>query len=336
MLIPVFGDPSQSTITAVRAIQTLTEVSRGAFHWVCAGTVEDLVAAWNRPLDKDTVFFADITDNRISRLFLESAAPLVIFLGPPNRIANALMLERKYDPLTATRVTSQCLSCLHDIAIEPRALVVSDLLNFELLKHLLPELANIFKISIDASVLRETLGRISALEAEKIEETSADAAAANELTNAVHSASVITALGECLKGFEPLLRKEPVEQVHWPREVFLDSADQGNPLCRTLDLTGPARLLFYGPFLHLPRGSWFATATFEVRNNLSGNFLKIDLYYEGVIGEWECEMPRDGIYKFDLQFEVFEPRFPIQIRFYIKEGAIEGLFDLKHVELRRV
>ncbi len=138
-----------------------------------------------------------------------------------------------------------------------------------------------------------------------------------------------------LGGFELLLKKRVVGRIHWPREVFMNSDEQGALVNAPIYLTGRARLLLYGPFLHLPRGTWIAEISFEVRENFSGNVLKVDIYHDGIIGEWKFSLPDKGSFTFELPLKVFEPRHPIQIRFYLMEGAIEGTFDLKQVNLRR-
>jgi hypothetical protein len=325
MLVSVFGDPSQRALFGLRAIQILTEVSRGPYHWVCAGTADDLLAAWGAPTKKHTVFFNDIPDHRVSSLFLEYQAPMVLFIDSAARVMDSLTLERNFDLITAARVTSQSLSCLHEIALSPRCFVVFGPLDIKRISSLLPRFASVFDIPFDQRIFEVTVQHIAEL-----------SAPGPTPANTAEPAEMLEAVQRCLAGFEPMMTRKAVDYVEWPREVFLDADREGIPLCREIDLTGPARLLLFGPFLHLPKGSWTASTTFEVSKNFSGNILKIDIYYEGVIGEWECSMPKEGVYNFDLRFNIPEPRFPIQMRFYIQQGAIEGSFDLKRVVLRRI
>ena len=326
----MFGDPSEYSLLGLRVIQTLTEVACGPYRWVCVGTASDLAAALGQASDRPVVFFADSPDHRISSVFLESGAPLVVFLNSPHAIAKNLAVSRSLDAISSIRVTTQSLSCLHELAIVPRAYVVSERLDVNNLDKYIRNFARLYEIRLDDSILKEAMHRLIPA----MQKDDEIAPARGDL--AIESECQTAAMASCLEGFGPLLKKKPINQVYWPREVFLDADRQGMPLSGPLDLTGSARLLLYGPFLHLPRGSWCATVTFEVSQNLSGNSLKIDIYYDGVIGEWKCELPKEGIYVFDLRFEVLDPRHAVQIRFYIMQGAIEGIFDLKHVDLRRV
>lgn len=261
------------------------------------------------------------------RYFWRAVHRSVVFLNSPNTIADALTVSRDLDAITSIRVTTQSLSCLHELAVVPRSYVVSERLNIDNLEKYFVHFAAIYGIRINASILQEAMRRLVPVMQKN------DELARSRL--ALEGECQTTAMASCLRGFEPLLEKKPVNLMYWPPEVFLDSGRQGAPLCGPLDLTGSARLLLYGPFLHLPRGSWIATVSFEVSQNLSGNLLKIDIYYDGVIGEWTCELPKNGNYTFDLPFEILDPRHAVQIRFYIMQGAIEGIFELKRVDLHR-
>ena len=46
-------------------------------------------------------------------------------------------------------------------------------------------------------------------------------------------------------------------------------------------------------------------------------------------------MPVEGHFVSELVFEVLEPRLPLELRFHTAEGAIEGYFELKQVDIRR-
>jgi hypothetical protein len=335
MLVSVFGDPSQNSMFGLRAIQALTEAACGSFNLVCVGTAEDLSAAFRQASKKHIVFFADCLDNHISSLYLESGAPLVIFINDPYAIASSLQLSRSLDPITSVRVTSQSLSCLHDLALAPRAYVVYDQFSIANIDKHVTRFGSEYGIRIDdgiTKIIRNILIREIENENKFVRENTQINLTKSHLDLGNDKGSE---LFTCLEGFRALRSRRPVDSMSWPREVFMDAGGQGALLQEPLDLTGAARLILYGPYLHLPKGDWIATPLFAVSQNLSGNVLKIDIYCDGVIGEWKCQMPSNGIYSFDLSFKISEPRHPVQIRFYITQGAIEGTFDLKHVKLRR-
>jgi hypothetical protein len=318
MLVSVFGDPSQDAIFATKAIQSLVENAFGSYHWIYEGTAADLATALAEASHRNVIFFSDAPDYHISKVFLEGNAPLVVLVHNPIRIVDSLILERKFDAITSTRLTSLSLSCLHDLVLCPRAYVISEPLDITNIAKHLTRLANVCRIPVDDVILEKAVKCLMPLGQNK--------ARTNRGPDAMSA---------CLESFESLLRKTAVNQICWPREVFLNADEQGAFVTAPVNLTGRARLFLYGPYLHVPRGLWIAEITFEIRENFSGNILKVDICFEEVAGEWKFQLPENGIYTFELSLKIFEPRHPVQIRFFLMEGAIEGSFDLKRVNLRR-
>ena len=91
MLVSVFGDPSQDTIFALRAIQSLVENAFGSYHRVYEGTAADLATALAEASHKNIVFFSDAPDQHISKVFLECNAPLVALIHNPLAIVDSLI-----------------------------------------------------------------------------------------------------------------------------------------------------------------------------------------------------------------------------------------------------
>jgi hypothetical protein len=330
MLVSVFGDPSKSSLNGLRIIQALTEVSCGSYEWVCVGSAADLALALKKATSNNIVFFSDSPDHNISNLFIECRAPATVFVHNPYAIAASLQRFRGLDEITSIRVTTQSLSCLHDLAIANNYYSAPAPADENDLTECLSLFSRLYNLHINSSIVKRTIERLAAMNETEVGHPDKGMPAALEI-----AATASSPLYRCLKGFEGLLARSPVQHVHWPAEVFMDPSKDGALWNGPIDLTGPARLLLYGPFLHLPKGNWTATIALEVHGNWSGNVLKIDAYYEGIIGEWQCELPANGAYAFEIPLNVPEPRHPLQIRFYITQGAIEGVFDLKHIDLRR-
>lgn len=61
-----------------------------------------------------------------------------------------------------------------------------------------------------------------------------------------------------------------------------------------------------------------------------------DIYSDVVLATWEFTLPEEGIYAFEVEFEVSEPRTAIEIRFFLREGMIDGVFDLRGVDFTRM
>ncbi len=125
--------------------------------------------------------------------------------------------------------------------------------------------------------------------------------------------------------------RRPLLQIDWPKEIFLNW-DRGDAFVDgPIHLLGPARFLICGPYMHLTRGKWLATVEIEVRENHSGNRMCADILSRDILAAVIAELPAEGVFVFKIGFEILEPLLPVEIRFQILSGAIEGTFLLRKV-----
>ena len=126
-----------------------------------------------------------------------------------------------------------------------------------------------------------------------------------------------------------LVDGEALAMVEWPASIFSDGDAIGDYVGGPNDLMGPARILVYGPYMHLPRGEWAAYFELEVSDNQSGNRLKVDVVCGPLISASViADLPLTGRYCFTVAFTVVEPLQPVEMRFQIESGPIEGRFLL--------
>src|ERR1700710_1521089 len=82
-----------------------------------------------------------------------------------------------------------------------------------------------------------------------------------------------------------------------------------------VDLLGPARLLIWGPYLHLPKGRWRASMEFEVVGNLSPNQVIADVLVGGEFaGIGTFDLPERGVFAWSLAFVVADVEKAIEVR----------------------
>lgn len=120
----------------------------------------------------------------------------------------------------------------------------------------------------------------------------------------------------------------------WPEALFLQGDAPGNAVDGAMDLVGPARLLAYGPYLHLAAGAWTLQAQCAVSGNHSGNRLALDMIADGVaIGGAAIDLPANGACELAFAFEIVEPRHALELYWRLVEGAIEGTLAIAGVRL---
>jgi hypothetical protein len=71
----------------------------------------------------------------------------------------------------------------------------------------------------------------------------------------------IAMIGGVLAPLIQLSFREDAEPIVWPNEAFLSGDRPDTPASLVADLTGGARILYYGPYFYLPAGSWKARIT---------------------------------------------------------------------------
>lgn len=120
--------------------------------------------------------------------------------------------------------------------------------------------------------------------------------------------------------------------VTWPRECLFWGDQLGEPVPRVLDLTGPARVVAYGPYYALPRGTWTMRVTLAFAPTSCGAPLVLELHGAGVRGRFEFTVAQPGV--FAASFQVLLPSScePLEARLVTARGAIEGSVGLDRIE----
>ena len=332
MLLTVLGTPSPLTAAVLKAVQTLAEVAFGSYHWVAAGTAEDLKTALADRGTKPVVLFGDIPSTEITTMLAASQAPVVVALESPATIVSAVAQTRKLKGLPAMRFASQSLATLHDAALSPRAARIVHAATNMPLDELVAGLGRHYGLELDQPKRERLLGKLQKLArggqmtlGGLVRPPEAGAADAGDVALAARA----------LSGFELLLVGQRARHFAWEPGIFLGARPHGEPIDGVVELIGGRRCFVFGPFFHLPKGAWTATVDFEVSDNISGNVLKIDVYTDRIVWEGGTPLPRDGRYTCSFEFVVDEPRIPLQIRLFNDEGAIEGRFELFGITVSR-
>jgi hypothetical protein len=144
------------------------------------------------------------------------------------------------------------------------------------------------------------------------------------------------AIGNCLRLIEryaDVAGHQPLGDLDWPLELF--TRTDHLPWRTPFDLTGPARMLLYGPYLHLPIGNWVARVEFEIDRAVSGVEAGADVRVGEHVFEKNFQMPPKGIFAYNIDFVVFDPNQSIEVRIFMKRGAIEGALFLRSVSVCR-
>lgn len=121
--------------------------------------------------------------------------------------------------------------------------------------------------------------------------------------------------------------------VAWPRDCLLWGDHPGTPLPRVLDMTGPARVVAYGPYYALPSGSWTVRATLAFSPASRGMPLALELHGANVLGGVRFPVEQAGLFAASFIVVVPSSREPLEIRLLTERGAIEGTLGIDRIDL---
>jgi hypothetical protein len=349
MIFVAVGPPSPLCQWGVHLLRTILEISLGPINVITSNRIDDFRTTWGEGSEAHphSLLFFDNPDASIVAILKRCDTPIVAFVEDPAEIAGYALVERGIDWKSAIRLTSLVLATLHDLYLSPKILLIrrdSELRIIDLIrsiaKHLKITLTEeqecvvLDRVSPGATVNKEVtveMGILAALPAAKpigqISEIMFEGGDGRSVCEAV------------FEPFRKLAQGAKLSYMKWPWELFAflryRSTEVEDMPMLEIDMLGPARNFFFGPWLHLPTGAWTIDLNFSIFENISGNQFEIDIYNGNFLARARGEIPKFGVFQTKIHFAVDEPSKPIELRLWMCEGAIEGRVKLNAVEVFR-
>lgn len=124
--------------------------------------------------------------------------------------------------------------------------------------------------------------------------------------------------------------------VEWPSSVFFDATARVRPASAAFELTGPARCLCYGPFLHLPSGVWDAAVYVTIIGKFDETVVRVEVFGKCPIAHTTAKLSGSGVFEVRFGFSIDNAVMPLQVRLFSCHGEIEGRLRFGGVKLRQV
>jgi hypothetical protein len=138
------------------------------------------------------------------------------------------------------------------------------------------------------------------------------------------------------QGLLDFVRHGRLCELEWPVTLFADSSTRARPALPQIDITGPGRYLYWGPYLHLPPGAWEARALIEIAGRFDPIDIKIEVYTETTCHSCTVQFPANGIYDVSTRFTAGDALEVFEFRLFIERGEIEGQLRFGGVRLRQL
>ncbi len=335
MLISIFGPPSGYTQFCLYLIRALVSEVLQDTDFIAVDELEEMRTAWAERQHPHVLFFSYRPERAIVDVFLKLDRPLLILTEDVNDITTYIMRERAQTWPGAVRLTQQCLFAVNDLMLGSRALMLRR--EYELTYgEFFQAIANHFQIDLKPhhmpGIMRRTdfgadfrlsdpmeKGLLARWEHARPMDSSPEGLSRSD-------AKVVEQINAPLK---LLMSGRSVDHFRWPQEMFIPGDRPDETLIGPIEMLGPARCLFYGPYLHLPLGRWDIAVEVSVEENLSGNRIEIQFVHGDTVVSDGFDLPKTGAFLVRAHIEINEPRTPLEIRVFMREGAIEGRFHLK-------
>ena len=132
-----------------------------------------------------------------------------------------------------------------------------------------------------------------------------------------------------------IIRDSPGPVV-WPIETFFSGDRPNMPASLVTDLTGGARILYYGPYFYLPAGVWKVRMMVGFSAGARSMPFSTEVYSgEQLLAVATMVAENKGVYHATFSFAHEVVDRPIEVRLRTDRGAIEGRVALGRVEFTR-
>lgn len=140
-------------------------------------------------------------------------------------------------------------------------------------------------------------------------------------------------VGGAFAGYEECFAGRGLGQLVWNRDLFFARDPDRRP-SEVLDLTGGARTLIYGPYIHLPAGSWTARVHIGLSQEAQGSSFIIDAYAGRQLAAATLRAHRAGVHAAEIAFTLGESGAQsLEIRVTLTNPNAKGKLAFGHVVL---
>jgi hypothetical protein len=342
-----FGMPGVMSSWGVAALHAVAREAFGDYAVISTDAVEDLRQHVKNRTKTHAVLVSQFPEAKLSELILRVNLPFMLFLENPIDAVCYLANSTEQHDFAPIRAISASLACLTPLANAETALVMRrndidrqsgiDMLMKRIDEHFSIDLTHDQITSVLQHVGMAAPGETTPITPPKLEEAAAAVIAGyvppqqdgSELNESLHDA-----IRNVLSPLE-IGRGGARAPVSWPRATFFSGDQLGTSLQDSIDLTGSARCVIYGPYFHLPPGHWNAKLSFNIDEDCYGQIFTIEIFSGETLGKLRVCPEGIGAFEAAINVDIVEPKIPIEVRFMMDSGAIEGRLSGWAVEWQR-
>jgi hypothetical protein len=322
--VAVFGVSTLYGHWGFGLVREIVEAVTGDVLHLHSSTLDGLREGMQRRNGGSVVLTEDLPATELMEFICNSDLPIVTFCESAENIFDWVLSTRNPDRLDAARFCTYMISSLVPAFSSKKALHIvrhassSERVVFAIVKFLFPKQADWLAEQIFRHL--EETGKIDRYTPDDWDKYKLFKTETAQISD---KADFYVEMRDLIKRYLDLIAGGAPAEIDWPQPLFYRPDNQ--PFNTPIDLMGPSRVLFYGPYVNLPIGDWTVRLEFEIDGAGSGIEATTDIYINEVVTQRTFKMPAKGIYAYELSFHIDDPQRAVQIRLFTKSGAIEGV-----------
>jgi hypothetical protein len=114
------------------------------------------------------------------------------------------------------------------------------------------------------------------------------------------------------------------QPIRWPGELFFSGDRPNQPAPAVMALAGPARVIAYGPYLHLPPAEYAVEVMLEFTGRIEDIPFQLEIHGSRCLARARIDGRPSGSYRGSFGLRVDDPVDAVEARLRVDRGAIEG------------
>jgi hypothetical protein len=153
------------------------------------------------------------------------------------------------------------------------------------------------------------------------------------------SVEEVRTIGYLFDGFERHLEGQHSAPLIVTKELFLNGDPPHDHVSAPLDMTGRPKFVVFGPYIHIPAGTWMLRLVVSLSEEAIGTPLIIDVGASDAAGYRELTkthvvVSTEGRMDVTMSFQLDDPLASLQVRIATERSTFDGLLAFGFTEFR--
>jgi len=326
MIFFCVGFPSRFAEWCDMVTARLVQRALGSVEVVSLNTLEELAITLIRTGAPHFVVCSRQPAGGVETALAQTNRRFIAVLDEPRAAIEDLIKRLSYDLVSATRVVASSCASLMDYTSMPGGLVLNVARDGRDPATTAAAISRHLELGVGEPDLTNI---VEGLRHEGIVPVGNDDDAWWDRLDATEASLVNGALGAYISYF----RGGEFGTITWERQLFFiydePPALQPVPATRPVDITGRIRFLVYGPFIHLPPGSWTASVILGLSPEAARMAYLVEVFAGARLTHVRIEPGSEPVVEVNLHFSLDRSvDQPTQIRIHTERAAFDGRLAL--------